>query len=362
MEEIYMMWLSRLEGIGVQKIKLLLQKFSSPEAIWNAEKDELLQVKGLGEVNADRILSSRNSAQLEKWAEELEKKQIRFISMLHPQYPKLLKEIYDPPVGLYLKGNLPAEDINTVSVVGARRCSLYGANVAYKLSKDLGKVNIAVVSGMARGIDSMAHKGVLDGGGQTIAVLGCGVDICYPAENRALMERIMENGCVVSEYPPGSPIAPHNFPVRNRIISGLSTMTIVIEAARRSGTLITADQALENGRDVFVVPGNITSAFSEGTNDLIKQGCPIITSYQDVLFELGITYNEKETKTFQKQMSETLEVEERNVLNCIFQEPIHAEEIAQKLQMSIQDVQYILSVLELSGYIQKLPQAGYIKV
>ncbi len=357
-----MMWLSRLEGIGIQKTKLLLQAFESPEAIWNAAKDDLLQVKGLGKMNAERILSSRNAEQLGKWAEELEKKQIRFVSILHPLYPKLLKEIYDPPIGIYIKGFLPEEGIELVSVVGARRCSLYGANVAYKLSKDLGKANVGIVSGMARGIDSMAHKGVLDGGGQTVAVLGCGVDICYPAENRALMERIIENGCVLSEYPPCFPISPRNFPVRNRIISGLSTITIVIEAARRSGTLITADQALENGRDVFVIPGNITSTFSEGTNDLIKQGCPIITNYQDVLFELGITYNENETRMFQKQMSQALEAEEKSVLNCIHEEPIHAEEIAGKLEMSIQDVQYTLSILELSGYIQKIPQAGYIKV
>lgn len=362
LEEFYMMWLSRIEGIGIQKVKRLLDAFGSPIAIWDASISDLLDVKGLGQVNVERIIASKQMEQLEKWEKELKQKNIQFISILNPSYPRLLKEIYDPPIGIYVKGHLPEDDIQKISIVGARRCSQYGANVAYQLSKDLGKVNISVISGMARGIDSMAHKGVLDGGGKTIAVLGCGVDICYPSENRNLMERIIENGCVLSEFPPGYPPSPQNFPVRNRIISGLSSMTIVIEAAKRSGTLITADQALENGRDVFVVPGNVTSALSAGTNDLIKQGCPIITNYEDVLFELGITYTENETEKYKQQMTQSLDSQEKEVFDCLKQEPVCAEDIARKLKWSIQDVQYILSILELSGYIQKMPQAGYIKV
>lgn len=161
-------------------------------------------------------------------------------------------------------------------------------NGCYDIAKDLGKTNVIVVSGMARGIDSEGHRGILDGGGKTIAVLGCGVDICYPAENKELMERIIENGCVISEYPPGMPAVAKNFPNRNRIIAGLSKMVVVVEAGKRSGTIITADLALDYGREVYAVPGNVTSALSYGTNALIKQGCPIITEGSDILSALGM--------------------------------------------------------------------------
>ena len=180
-------------------------------------------------------------------------------------------------------------------------------------------------------------------------------------ERQELMEKITENGCVISEFPPGFGAAPRNFPLRNRIISGLSRMTIVIEAAKRSGTLITADQALDNGRDVFVIPGNITSALSEGTNELIKQGCPIITNFEDVLFELGITYNKNGTEEFVKKMSRMLNPEEKAIYEHIGMEPVNAEDIARILDRDIQDIQYSLSLLELSGHIRKLPLAGYIR-
>lgn len=361
MDEFYLMWLSRIEGIGIHRVRHLLNHFHEPAQIWLAPREELLNVKGISPKNVDSILSARKEEQLDNWIGELEEKNIQFISILNPKYPKLLKEIYDPPTGIYLKGTFPDDGIDKVSIVGARRCSQYGANVAYKLSKDLAKGNIVVVSGMARGIDSMAHKGILQGGGQTIAVLGSGVDICYPAENKELMEKIIENGCVISEFPPGFTAAPKNFPLRNRIISGLSKITIVIEAAKRSGTLITADQALENGRDVFVIPGNITSALSEGTNELIKQGCPIITSFEDVLFELGITYNKNEKEKFVEKVSQMLQGEEKAVYDRIGMEPVNAEDIARVLNKAIQDIQYSLSLLELSGHIKKLPQAGYIR-
>lgn len=362
MEEYYLMWLSRIDGIGIKRVQMLLKHFGTAEAVWRTDKSELSLVVGLPEKVVNAILFSRDREKLEVWIEELEEMGIQFYSFYHPKYPTLLKEIYHPPIGIYVKGTLPDDDIDRVAVVGARNCSRYGATTAYTITKDLGKTNVVVVSGMAKGIDSMAHKGILDGGGQTIAVLGCGLDICYPAENLELMHRIANNGCVISEYPPGTKALPGNFPSRNRIISGLSKLVVVVEAGKRSGTLITADLALESGRDVFVVPGNVTSALSEGTNNLIKQGCPIITEGNDILFELGISYKIEEKERFCQKVAKSLAPEEKEVYDLIQdKEPVLGDDICRKLGHTIQEVQYILSLLEIAGYIRKLPQAGYIR-
>ena len=360
MEEFYLMWLTHIEGIGFKRANQLLEHFGSAEAIWQAEPAEIRKIASdkIGEL----IITSRDEDQLNEWIIELEEKQIDFYSYWHPRYPKMLKEIYNPPLGIYVRGELPDDDIDTVAIIGARKCSRYGATVAHDIAKDLGKANIVVVSGMARGIDSEGHRGILDGGGKTIAVLGCGVDICYPSENRQLMERIIENGCIVSEYPPGMPAVPGNFPARNRIIAGLSKMVVVVEAGKKSGTLITADMALDYGRDVYVVPGNVTSALSYGTNALIKQGCPIITEGSDILMALGITYKEEEKEKFKRKTAENISAEEKEVFDLIEDgTPIPAEALCRKLHKDIQEVQYILSLLELSGYIVKVPQAGYVR-
>ena len=362
MEEYYLMWLSRIEGIGIKRIRILLDYFQSAEAVWNARREQFATLRGIPEKTIDAILLARDEETLNHWIEELEEKEIQYYSFLHPLYPNLLKQIYNPPVGIYVKGILPDDDIDKISLVGARRCSRYGAGVAYQIAKDIARANIVVVSGMAKGIDTMAHKGILDGGGQTIAVLGSGIDICYPAENKELMERIIKNGCIISEYPPGTEPAAHHFPNRNRIIAGLSKGLVVVEAGKKSGTLITADIALESGREVFVVPGNITSALSEGTNNLIKQGCPIVTETNDILFELGITYKEYERQTITKQVAAKLTPDEKEIYDEIFdKEPVLPETICRKLHKNIQEVQYILSLLEIAGYIRKIPQAGYIR-
>ena len=360
MEEFYLMWLTHIEGVGFKRANQLLEHFGSAEAIWQAEPAEIRKIAS--DKTGELIITSQDEDQLNEWIIELEEKQSDFYSYWHPRYPKMLKEIYNPPLGIYVRGELPDDDIDTVAIIGARKCSRYGATVAHDIAKDLGKANIVVVSGMARGIDSEGHRGILDGGGKTIAVLGCGVDICYPSENRQLMERIIENGCIVSEYPPGMPAVPGNFPARNRIIAGLSKMVVVVEAGKKSGTLITADMALDYGRDVYVVPGNVTSALSYGTNALIKQGCPIITEGSDILMALGITYKEEEKEKFKRKTAENISAEEKEVFDLIEDgTPIPAEALCRKLHKDIQEVQYILSLLELSGYIVKVPQAGYVR-
>lgn len=362
MEEYYLMWLSRIEGMRFKAAQWLLEQFGSAEALWKADSQKIWNLEKISDKLKQGLLK-RNADTLDDWIAELEEKQIDFYSYWHPHYPALLKEIHNPPLGIYVKGNLPEEGIDTVAIIGARRCSKYGRTVAYEIAKDLGKTNIIVVSGMAKGIDAEAHRGIMDGGGRTIAVLGCGVDICYPKENEELMEQIIQNGCVLSEYPPGINAVPYHFPARNRIIAGLSKMVVVVEAAKKSGTFITADLALENGREVFVVPGNVTSPYSEGTNDLIKQGCPIITEGKDILEELGILYQEREKVVFSIQKFEQTSPEEKEVLELIGTvEPTSAEILCRKLHKDIQEIQYILSLLELSGYIRYVPQGGYIRV
>jgi DNA processing protein len=213
---------------------------------------------------------------------------IATIGRRHPAYPRLVAELHDPPASLFVRGEVDALSRPSVAVVGARSCSAYGAQVARSVARDLAAAGLVVVSGLARGVDGEAHRGALEGGGNTVAVLGCGIDRDYPRNHAELARRIVGAGAVVSEYPPGVEPAPWRFPARNRIIAGLALATVVVEARERSGALITADFALELGRDVFAVPGEITSALSAGTNDLVRQGAAPLTSVRDVLDVLGI--------------------------------------------------------------------------
>lgn len=361
-EECYVLWLTKIEGIGKRKIAALVNRFGCVDEIRKASVSELTSIKGINESMAEQIISYKDEKKIEKWVLELEERGIHLYSILNSQYPKILKEIYDPPSILYVRGIIPEKTLPWVSIIGTRRCTQYGAQTAFQLSKELAEKGIVIVSGMARGIDSMAHKGALEGGGKTVAVLGNGVDICYPSENRELMKRIIKNGCVMSEYSPKVSAVSRNFPVRNRIISGLSEATMVVEAGQRSGSLITVDHALNNGREVFAVPGNINSLTSKGTNNLIQQGCLAVTSSDDVLFGLGITCKEEEnTKNIEKKEPRLAGIE-KSVYDCINLEPVGAEEIARKLNQSIQEIHCILSILEISKLIIKLPQSGYIRI
>lgn len=217
---------------------------------------------------------------------ERKRKEITFITPLDNAYPEKLRNIPDMPAGLYIRGRLPADTDMTVAVIGARDCSDYGKYVAEGLGAFLGRNGVTVVSGMARGIDGISQWAALEAGGASVAVLGCGVDICYPAKNRALFDRLLEQGAILSEYPPGTPPKSMNFPARNRIVSGMADAVVVVEARGRSGTLITVDMALEQGREVFVVPGRITDRLSDGCNKLIKQGAGILLSPEELLAEL----------------------------------------------------------------------------
>lgn len=359
-----MMWLTRTNGLSRKKIEILLDYFSSPREVWYAPKEILMKINGIGSGTVELICNSKNEEQFEDWIYELEEKNIQYISIQNHNYPSLLKEIIDPPFGFYLRGDMPDEEIEKVSIVGARRCSEYGRTCGFKIAKQLSQCNIAVVSGMATGIDTSAHLGAIDGSGPTIAVLGCGVDVCFPSENRLLMDKISKSGCIISEYPPGTPPLAHHFPMRNRIICGLSKITIVIEAAKRSGSLITAELAMDSGREVFAVPGNVTNALSEGVNNLIKDGAYPITNIndiEDVLFVLGIKYTESKKIGYIKKNISMLATDEKRVYDCINLEPVSIDTLLDKIEISIRDIQYILSMLEIKGYIVKLAGQRYIK-
>lgn len=284
----YWIWLSLIEGLGSIKKQKLISKYGTPQKIYNLNKEELLNVPGVGEKLVENILESKIRNSIENHIKYMEKNNIDIISIDDADYPQILKEIYDYPISLYVKGNIKILNDEAVAIVGCRDVSEYGKKSAKYFAYNLSKKNINIVSGLARGVDSYAHIGSIcaqkEGNcGKTIAVIGNGLDMIYPSENTKLAEEIIKNGgAIVTEYPLGTKPDKMNFPARNRIISGMSKKVVVVEAKKKSGTLITVDFALEQGREVFVVPGNINSINSVGTNDLIKQGAKIATTYLDI--------------------------------------------------------------------------------
>lgn len=288
-EKLYWIWLSRIRKLGSIKTQKLLEKFKTPENIWKAQEKELKEVEGIGEEIVKEILNDEYRKNLEKYEKYMKTNKIDLINIYDKEYPEKLKEIYDKPITLYIKGNKEILDEFSLAIIGCRENSEYGKKVGSKLSYDIAKKGIVTISGLARGIDSIAHKSTLMAKGKTIAVIGSGIDNIYPPENKKLVDEIVENGgAVVSEYVIGTKAEKMNFPARNRIISALSDGVIVIEAKKKSGTMITVDFALDNGKEVFAVPGNITSINSEGTNELIKQGAKLITNAEEILEEFSL--------------------------------------------------------------------------
>lgn len=279
----YWIWLSRIEKVGSIKLKKLLEHFKSPEKIWNATEEQLLKIETIGKETAKQILNEIYRTNLDKYEAYMKENNIELINIYDECYPKKLKEIYDKPIVLYIKGNKEILNNFSLAIIGCRENTKYGEIVAKDLSYQIAKEGIVTVSGLARGIDSLAHKATLEANGKTIAVIGSGLDNIYPKENIKLAEEIVNNGgAVISEYVVGTKPEKMNFPARNRIISGLSNGIVVIEAKKKSGTMITVDFALEQGKEVFAVPGNILSKNSEGTNELIKQGAKLVTKVEDI--------------------------------------------------------------------------------
>ena len=279
----YWIWLSILSNkIKVTTIHQLLKEYKEPNVIWNLTKEELLK-NYISKEEILEILKLEYKQNLESYLYYMKQKDIKIICYNDKNYPKKLKNIYDPPIVIYAKGDINILHENAVGIVGCRLCSAKGRNQAQEFAYNIAKNNIVVISGLARGIDTWAHIGCIRANGKTIAVLGSGLDIIYPPENEVIFEKITQTGLAISEYIVGTEPISTNFPKRNRIISGLSNGVLIVEAKQKSGSLITADLALEEGKEVYAIPGNIYDANSKGTNELIKQGAKIVTTIEDII-------------------------------------------------------------------------------
>jgi DNA processing protein len=307
----------------------------------------------------NNFLTLRKQIDLEQLYESILQKDITVLTLLDDAYPRLLREIDQSPPVLYVKGTLTQADEFSVAIVGTRRVSDYGQQIARDASIFLAGHGLTIVSGLARGVDGLAHRHALETGGRTIAVLGSGVDVIYPPEHRKLAEAISENGAVISDYPLGTQPEGVNFPPRNRIISGLSLATIVVEAGERSGALITADFALEQGRDVFAVPGNVLSPASRGTNRLIQNGAYAMVSPQDVLDVLNLSQVESIKTARQVLPADNTEAK---ILQVMSFEPMHVDEICQEVNMAVEKVSAALTMMELKGLVQHVGAMRYAVV
>lgn len=338
----------------------LTNVFGSAKSIWNASANELASTGKFSPQIAGKIVSQREKLDLDKELSKLADRNIEILTLMDEAYPSLLKEIYYPPPVLFVRGRLVKEHTEAVGIVGARKATLYGKNIAEELAKDLSERGITIVSGLARGVDSCAHRGSLESEGKTIAVLGCGLDVVYPPENKDLQEAIAERGSLVSEYPLGTISHPHNFPARNRIISGLSRGVVIVEAGERSGALITADFALEQGREIFAVPGSVKSYFSKGTHKLIKQGAKLVEDFHDVLEELEINVLEPASSALSENVS--LSGQEKKVLEALGWQSHHIDELAGELKFDISALSSLLTVLEIKGFLKQDLGQRYLRI
>ncbi|MBI2095475.1 MAG: DNA-protecting protein DprA [Candidatus Omnitrophica bacterium] len=359
--------LSLVENLGPVTFKKLVEEFGSVQAVWEAGKRGLSRLARVKKIAANVPRDLGSEAFLDRAAEEIKTAGdhgVEIVTFFDARYPADLKEIFDPPILLYVQGDLPEEGLPEIAVIGSREASLYGARMARSIARGLAAAGAAVVSGMARGVDSQAHEGALEADGVTVAVLGGGLSRLYPPENRRLAARIAKKGAVISEYPMRRFPEPGNFPVRNRIISGLSRAVVVVEAREKSGALITVDAALEQGRDVFAVPGNADSARSRGTNRLLKQGAKLAESAEDILEELGlqkIGTARAGVSGKQNPRAEVLTEAERSVLSFFDSEPLSADELVDKSGLAASQVVGTLLSLEMKRRVRKEPGNFFVK-
>ncbi|MGD2096960.1 MAG: DNA-processing protein DprA [Desulfobacterales bacterium] len=351
--------LKKVPGIGNHLFKRLIERFGSPQRAFQVTPQELLTVEGISKHLAAAILNCKPSQGIRAELDQVHQKGYSVITLTDESYPSLLREIPDPPPLLYVSGSLAGLDKN-VAVVGSRNATAYGISATQHLCADLTAFDITIVSGMALGIDTAAHQGALAGKGKTVAVLGSGLNIIYPAENRKLFERISEHGAVISEFALDTKPEAHNFPIRNRIISGMSMGTIVVEASRKSGSLITARLAAEQNREVFAVPGSIHSFKSTGTHTLIKQGAKLVENAQDVLEELtafmapvSVAAETLDNKTAGRLA--LLAPDELDLYNILSPYPQHIDAIIRKTNTDPGKLLSLLLQLELKGMVQQLP-------
>lgn len=339
--------------------KRLIDRFKSPGSIFRASDEDLLRVEGVNRRHVRAIRSHKMPAGVEAELELIQHKGYRIVVLTDAEYPRLLRQIPDPPPFLYVRGRLTNDPLN-IAVVGSRNATRYGLNTTQSLSASLASLGATIVSGMARGIDTAAHRGALSAGGKTIAVLGSGLERVYPAENKPLFDKIAESGAVVSEFSLNTQPESHNFPIRNRVISGMCLGTVVVEASRKSGSLITARLAAEQNREVFAVPGSIQSFKSSGTHTLIKQGAKLVEHARDVLEELApMVQLERPAESASREPADAdrvaLSADEHCVLDALGAYPTHIDELARSLSFDSGRLSGILLQLELKGLVEQLP-------
>lgn len=346
-----------VSGIGPARFKRLLDHFGDARQAWHASQDELL-LSGLDRRSTEALLAARQELSLDDEFARVEQQGVTVLTWQDERYPPRLLQIHNSPSILYVRGEIMPQDEWAVAVVGTRSATTYGRQMVGEIAGDLGRSGITVVSGLARGIDSLAHRATLRAGGRTIAVLGSGIDVIYPREHADLARKITERGAVVTEYPLGTKPEAGNFPARNRIISGLSLGTLVVEAGKRSGALITADYALEQNREVFALPGDARSGKSQGTNRLIQDGAAkLVVGVTDILEELNLTLVERHQEV---RMAVPKDEKEAQILQHISAEPTHVDEIGQKANLPISQVTSTLAMMELKGMVRQVGGMNYV--
>jgi len=352
----YWVGFSLIPGIGRVKLAQLEKYFGNLENAWKAAPADLKHA-GLDRHSIHAITSWRPDLSLDAEMEKLGRYGVKVFTCHDPDYPSRLKEIYDYPPVLYVRGSLLPEDEWCLAVVGTRRATAYGRQVTEEIVADLAQSKITIVSGLAKGIDSIAHRSALDVGGRNIAVFGCGLDIVYPSENAELARRIIKQGALISEYPLGTKPKAENFPRRNRIMSGLSLGVLIIEAGESSGAMITAHLALEQNREVFAIPGSILSPASKGTNHLIQEGAKLVRDYTDILEELNLT-----AVAHQMEMKEIIPASDTEslLLKKLSAEPTHIDEICRSSGLPISAVSSTLAMMELKGLVKQVETMSYV--
>ena len=402
----YWLYISKVKGLLPARRKMLFEMLGTPEEVYKAREDVLRNIPLLEEFQIEQLIDFRK-IDFEYESDQFRRKGIKFVTVDDKEFPERLRNIPDAPSFLFYRGELPDDNLPAVAVVGSRRCSFYGKEMCMRFSSALAQAGINIISGMASGVDGFAHRGAINVGGKTTAVLGCGVDVCYPAENRDIFEKLTSYvtstndidielnditksmkasysvgaeqkysdssrsrkdlcknyGGIVSEYYPGDKALPYNFPQRNRIISGLADILLVVEAGKKSGTFITVDHALEQGREIFAIPGRIGDTVSDGCNSLIKNGAGLAANPEDIIDELKSHYTmllnaEKKRK---KAAGDTLKGDEKKVYESLEQVPIQINEISERTGIDCGTLPMILVELELKGMIEEVGKNLYIK-
>jgi len=352
----YWIGFSRIPGIGRVRLSALKEKFGSLDNVWAASKSDLL-MSGLDEKIVSGFIRNRARVSLDRDMEELGKYHIKAIPFESPEYPPLLKEISDFPAVLFIRGELQPGDETSVAVVGTRRATGYGRQITEEIVTSLAINNITIVSGLAKGIDTEAHKAALAANGRTLAVFACGLDIVYPPENVKLAREIMEKGALISEYPLGTKPKAEHFPQRNRILSGLSRGVLIVESGETSGALITANFALQQNREVFAVPGSILSPMSKGPNRLIQEGAKLVRNHVDILEELNLSFVEHQ---YQMQALNASSETESIIIKCISDGAAHIDQICRATGLTAAVIQSNLAVMEINGIVRHTGNLNYM--